>query len=147
MASDDFASRLPHSTTFQVLYRDTDAQGHLYFANYMVYGDEAAGFYMEELGFSYAELSTSPTLTFTVNINCDFLDECRIYDTVRVFVGYQRLGNASAELAFELYNDETGAALARGVITQVFVDRETRKSSAIPADFRAAILARQPELA
>jgi len=137
---------LPYSDTIRVRFSDTDAQGHLYFANYMVYADEVAGFYMEELGYSAMNPKQAPCYIFTVNINCEFLEECKAFETVRVCVGYARLGRSSADLSFELYNDATGAPLARGSITQVFTDKETRKSSAIPPAFRDAIVARQPEL-
>jgi acyl-CoA thioester hydrolase len=146
MSTKPIDSALPFSDIVRVRFSDTDAQGHLYFANYLVYADEVAGFYMEELGFSAMNPQQAPCFIFTVNINCDYIDECKAYDTVRVFVGYGRLGNSSAELLFELYNEETGAALARGSLTQVYVDKHSRQPTGIPAEFRAAILARQPQL-
>ena len=138
---------LPYSSVIKVRYSDTDAQGHLYFANYLVYADEVLGFYMEELGYSGMNPLDAPCFIFTVNLNCDYIDDVRAYDDVRVRVGYVRLGNSSADAGFELYNDATDALLARGSITQVYVDKETRRSTAIPASFRAAIVERQPELA
>ena len=135
-----------HCELFKVRYRDTDAQGHLYFANYLVYADEAAGSYMSSLGFDWSDPASLPCLVFTVNINIDYLDECRIEDRVRAEVGYSRLGNASAQLDFALFNDARGTALARGHIRQVFVDRETRRSMPIPPPLRQAIVARQPDL-
>ncbi len=139
-------SNLPFSDTVVVRYSDTDAQGHLYFANYLVYADEVTSVYMEELGLDL-DPAKGVCYVFTVNLNCDYTGECRYLDTVRVFTGYQRLGRTSAEVRFELVNDETGEALAHGSFTQVYVDKGTRKSCPIPEDFRAAILERQPELA
>lgn len=140
-------NKLPYNDTIQVRFSDTDAQGHLYFANYMVYADEVGGHYMEELGYPAMNPKDAPALIFTVNINCDYIDECKSWDVVRVAVGYEKLGKSSAVLAYELYNAATEVILARGSITQVFVDPQTRKSCAIPPPFRAAILSRQPELA
>ena len=140
-------NKLPYSDTIRVRFSDTDAQGHLYFANYMVYADEVAGHYMEDLGYSAMNPREAPALIFTVNINCDYLDECKASDVVRVLVGYEKLGKSSAVLAYELRNAATEAVLARGSVTQVFVDPQTRKSCVIPLAFRAAILSRQPELA
>ncbi len=146
--SDRTAVQTPaHREFFKVRYRDTDAQGHLYFANYLVFADEAAGTYLSSLGFDWSDPAGTPCLVFTVNINIDYLDECRIEDTVRAEVGYSHLGNASAKLDFALFNDACGTALARGHIRQVFVDRDSRRSTPIPAALRAAILARQPMLA
>lgn len=135
------------SDTLRVRYSDTDAQGHLYFANYLVYADEVAGHYMADLGYDAMRPQDAPALIFTVNVNCDFVGECKSSDRVRVAVGYRRLGNSSAEVAWEIRLEETDAVLARGSITQVFVDHETRRSCPIPPSFRAAILSRQPDLA
>lgn len=137
------STNLPYSDLVRVRFSDTDAQGHLYFANYLVYADEVVGHYMEELGFSAMNPGEAPCFIFTVNLNCSYLDECKAFDTVRVCVGYSRLGNSSADVSFELYNDRSGSLLARGSFTQVFTDKQSRKSTPIPAAFREAILARQ----
>ena len=100
------ASSLPYSDTVRVRFSDTDAQGHLYFANYLVYADEVVGHYMEELGFSAMNPGQAPCFIFTVNLHCSYLGECRAFDIVRVRVGYSRLGNSSADVSFELYPAE-----------------------------------------
>ena len=137
------STNLPFSDLVRVRFSDTDAQGHLYFANYLVYADEVVGHYMEELGFSAMNPGEAPCFIFTVNLNCSYLDECKAFDTVRVCVGYSRLGNSSADVSFELYHDASGTLLARGSFTQVFTDKHTRKSTPIPEAFRQAIIARQ----
>ncbi|MCB1847168.1 MAG: acyl-CoA thioesterase [Halieaceae bacterium] len=137
------STNLPFSDLVRVRFSDTDAQGHLYFANYLVYADEVVGHYMEELGFSAMNPGEAPCFIFTVNLNCSYLDECKAFDTVRVCVGYSRLGNSSADVSFELYNDASGTLLARGSFTQVFTDKQTRKSTPIPEAFRQAIIVRQ----
>ncbi|MBT4520528.1 MAG: acyl-CoA thioesterase [Halieaceae bacterium] len=139
-------SAFPYSNTVTVRFRDTDAQGHLYFANYLVYADEIGGLYMTELGFSMHQISAIECYVFTVNLQCDYIGECTANDEVRVSVGYLRLGNSSADMGFELCNDNTGEILVRGQFTHVFADKSTRKSTPIPAALRAAIVARQPEL-
>lgn len=123
-----------------------DAQGHLYFANYMVYADEVLGAYMEELGLAAMNPHKAASLIFTVDIRCEFLSEIGGNGEVKVAVGYNRLGNSSADAVFELYNNATGILLAKGGLTQVFVDPETRKSMPIPPFFKAGILERQAEL-
>lgn len=128
-----------HSERIKVRYRDTDAQGHLYFANYLVYADEATGAMMSRLGFNWIDPAQAPCLVFTANINCDYLHECRMDDTVRVDVGYQRLGNTSATLGFTMHEERAGTLLVRGTLTQVFVDRNTRRPCPIPAEVRARL--------
>ncbi|MGI9324124.1 MAG: acyl-CoA thioesterase [Pseudomonadales bacterium] len=136
----------PFCNVLKVRFSDLDPQGHLYFANYMVYADEVLTNYMEELGFDATKPHKTQCLIFTVNIHCDYLDEIAGNSEVRVNVGYSRLGNSSADAAFELYDNAAGTVLAKGGLTQVFVDPQTRKSTLIPSLFRAAILKRQPGL-
>jgi acyl-CoA thioester hydrolase len=140
-------SQLPFSETVKVRFRDLDAQGHLYFANYLVYGDEILGSYMEELGLNIMDPLIAPCLIFTVNIHCDYVNEIGGDSNVKVAVGYSRLGTSSADAVFELYNSADGTLLAKGGLTQVFVDPKTRKSIPIPAFYKNNILERQPQLA
>lgn len=123
-----------------------DAQGHLYFANYMVYADEVLGAYMEQLGLGAMNPHTAPCLIFTVDIRCEYFSEIAGNGEVNVCVGYARLGNSSADAVFELYNHASGELLAKGGLTQVFVDPKSRKSTPIPSAFKAGIIRQQPEL-
>ncbi len=136
-----------HSETIKVRFRDTDAQGHLYFANYLVYADEVAGTFMSTLGFNWVDPRQAPCLVFTANISCDYLHECRMDDRVRVDVGYQRLGNTSATMGFLMHDEKSENPLVRGTITQVFVDKQTRKPCPIPETLRQRLIATAPALA
>ena len=139
-------SELPFREIVKVRFRDMDAQGHLYFANYMVYADEVLGAYMEQLGLVALDPQKAPCLIFTVNVRCEYLSEIAGNGEACVCVGYARLGNSSADAVFEIYNNTSGVLLARGGLTQVFVDHGSRKSMPIPPFFKAGIVERQPEL-
>jgi acyl-CoA thioester hydrolase len=137
----------PFSDTARVPFRDLDAQGHLFFANYLAYADEFATCYLTELGVPAVNVDAMDCYVFVVNAQCDFLGECGGHDVIRGHVGFSRLGRSSADMAFELRNDATGEVLTRGHFTYVFADKQTRRSTAIPERLRAAIVERQPELA
>lgn len=128
-----------YSETLRVRYSDADAQGHMFFANYLVFADEIASHYMETLGFDWRHPEQLPMLVFTVNVNCDYLSECRIGDEVRVDVAYEHVGNTSARLGFTMTRAADAQLLARGQFTQVFVDRDTRRPAPVPDSVRAAI--------
>jgi acyl-CoA thioester hydrolase len=136
-------SKLPYFEILKVRYRDLDAQGHLYFANYLVYGDEVLGAYMEKLGLNLMNPATAYCMIFTVNIHCDYINEIAGDSDVSIYSGYSRLGNSSADAAFEIYDQKTGNLMAKGGLTQVFVDSQTRKSIPIPAFYREAIIQQQ----
>lgn len=130
---------MAYEEKLKVRYRDTDAQGHMFFANYLVFADEVAGNYMRTLGFDWSDTASLPTYVFTVNANCDFVHECRAGDEVRVEVGYTRLGNTSATLGFTLTRTGDDQVLARGSFAQVFVDPGTRKPTPVPGAIRELI--------
>lgn len=123
----------------RVRFRDTDSQGHMFFANYLVFADEVAGNYMRTLGFDWSDPDALPTYVFTANANIDYLHECLAGDDVRVEVAYSRLGNTSATLSFTLTRVADDQVLARGSFAQVFVDRETRRPTPVPDSLRSVI--------
>ena len=98
-------SQLPFSEIVKVRYSDLDAQGHLYFAKYLVFGDEVLGAYMEQLGLNIMDPLSAPCLIFTVNIHCDYHNEIAGNSEIAVYTGYGRLGKSSADAVFELYNN------------------------------------------
>ena len=137
----------PYTSQVKVRFADTDANGHTYFGNYMVFADEVMSEYWVDLGWDIYDVDASPCLVFTVNVNIDFMNECLGGDWLDVGVGFSRIGNTSLTAEFLMTNRRTGEAAAKGTFTSVFVDKTTRKSCAMPETFRAAILGRQPELA
>ena len=139
-------SQLPFNEIVKVRYSDLDAQGHLYFANYLVFADEVLGAYMEQLGLNLMDPLTAPCLIFTVNIHCDYLNEITGNSDIAVCTGYGRLGRSSADAVFELYDNANGLLLAKGGLTQVFVNPKTRQSIPIPEFYRENIIEQQKGL-
>ena len=56
-------------------------------------------------------------------------------------------GNSSADVVFEIYNSRSEKLMAKGSMTQVFVDPTTRKSMPIPDFYRGGVIENQPDLA
>ena len=137
----------PYRGTIKVRFADTDANGHAFFANYLVFADEVLGEYWGELGLDVSDVVGQDFLTFTVNANIDFLGESLAGDTLEVEVKSERIGNSSVVIGFSLRTLRTEDLTGRGSFTYVFVDKQTRKSCPIPAHFRAALIDRHPELA
>lgn len=128
-----------YQETLRVRFRDTDAQGHMFFANYLVFADEVAGNYMSQLGFIWSDPKNLPSYVFTANASCDYLHECLAGDEIKVEVAYERIGNTSATLGFTMHRVSDGVALAKGSFAQVFVDKETRKPIPVPETVRAML--------
>ena len=137
----------PFRGTIKVRFADTDANGHAFFGSYFVFADEVLGEYWKELGLDVSDVVGPDFLTFTVNANIDFLGESLAGDTLAVEIKSEKVGNSSVVMGFTMHNLRTRVIVGRGSFTYVFVDQSTRKSCSIPAEFKASILARHPELA
>ncbi|MEM8943472.1 MAG: thioesterase family protein [Pseudomonadota bacterium] len=133
------AASANYSEVMRVRYRDTDAQGHMFFANYLVFADEVTGNFMKTLGFDWSRPEDMTCFVFTANANCDFVHECRGGDDVRVDVRYESVGNTSAKLSFDLTRVSDEQTLVRGSFVQVFVDPQTRKPMPVPDLVRSAL--------
>ena len=83
----------PHIYKTDIRYRDTDAQGHVYFANYFVFCDEAWGAYMRHIGVPYQGLAKFGVDTYYVNAKCEYVaapstkTKCTSKPTSRAWVG------------------------------------------------------------
>ena len=117
-----------------VRYADTDAQGHVFFANYLTYFDEGLTYYLEHLGCPYPSLDAA---MFYGESRVRYLGSARFGDTVRVEGQVTRLGNSSMTTSFRLLRgDDT---LAEGELTSIWVNQETRRPVPIPAALRQAL--------
>lgn len=122
-----------------VRYADTDAQTHVFFANYFTYLDEAYMAYLQEVGFSWDELAKLNLETYYVNADCQFSGRAFYGDTLRVYTAFCKLGNSSLVAEMIIVKASTNEILAQGHLTSVMIDSTTEKSTRIPDQFRAAV--------
>lgn len=122
-----------------VRYADTDAQTHVFFANYFTYLDEAYMAYLAEVGFSWDELAKLNLETYYVNAECRFLGRAFYGDVLHVHTSFSKLGNSSLVTEMTIVNASRNEIVAKGQLTSVMIDSRTEKSTPIPDAFRAAV--------
>lgn len=130
----------PFIHTIQVRFRDTDAQGHVYFGNYFEFCDEALSAYMRALGMSWQELLKRGTDLFYASATCDYLGSARFEDLIHVEARIVRIGNTSITSEFTVRSDD-GEVLTKARLVSVCVDANTREKTRVPEEFRAALAA------
>ena len=85
--------------TFKVYYEDTDTGGVVYYANYLKYIERARTEMINELGFKLTSLLQDYDRLFLVKkIDCDYIESCKLEDTINVQSRVLVLKNASFEL-------------------------------------------------
>ena len=85
--------------TLKIYYEDTDAGGVVYYANYLKFIERARTEMINKLGFTLATLLIEYDRLFLVKkIECDYIESCKLEDTLNVQSNILVLKNASFEL-------------------------------------------------
>ena len=82
--------------TFKIYYEDTDSGGVVYYANYLKFIERARTEMINELGFTLTKLLNDYDCLFLVKkIECDYIESCKLEDTLNVQSKVLVLKNAS----------------------------------------------------
>ncbi len=139
MSTEPSAPRPAFHHTLNVRYADTDAQGVVFFANYLTYADEGLTYWMQHLGLPH-QTFTDQGLDFVfVDAHVSYRDSARFGDVVRVHVGPQRIGNTSLTSRFEIVRASDDATLAVGELVQVCLKLPERTKHPLPPSLREAL--------
>ena len=126
----------------QVRFADTDAQGHMYFANYLTFCDEALAAYMRHIGVPWQALVASGVDMFYRGATCDYRGSARFEDVVEIETRVSRIGESSVTSSYEMRGAD-GAVIATAELTSVCVDPETREKVRVPETLRDAVAKHQ----
>ena len=82
--------------TLKIYYEDTDSGGVVYYANYLKFIERARTEMINELGFTLTKLLNDYDRLFLVKkIECDYIESCKLEDTLNVQSKVLVLKNAS----------------------------------------------------
>lgn len=123
---------------FSVRFRDVDVLGHVNNAVYFTYMETARTEYWlhtfqgEGLG----------DLNFIVaRAECDFKQPAHFGDEIEVSIQTMEIRNSSFVWNYEIRNAKDGGLIAHGKTIQVFFNHKTQKSSPVPPEIRAKLMA------
>ncbi|MHB8631664.1 MAG: acyl-CoA thioesterase [Candidatus Limnocylindria bacterium] len=129
----------PFAHRQRVRFGETDMQGVVYYANYLLFAEVGRVAYLRELGIDYTRDLIAQGVDFTIGeasvryqAPLRFDDE---YD-IRVRVGEIRNSSWTFEYAFDRAD---GQRCAIGSTVQVILDRATGKAGRIPQHLRDAL--------
>ena len=125
----------------QVRYADTDAQGHVFFGNYLTYFDEAHGAYFRAIGVAWPKLLEMGLDSYHVSVHCDFKGSAFYEDILHVHARIERIGNSSYTFECAVYKKDNDELIASGYVTAVIVSSETRQPTRVPDEIREAVAA------
>lgn len=125
----------------QVRYADTDAQGHVFFGNYLTYFDEALGGYFQAIGFDWKALSNMGLDIVYIDAQCQYKGSATYAEMLRVYARMAKIGNTSFSVEFKINLENSDERITTGRITAVVIDSKTRKPHRVPNEIREAVAA------
>ncbi|ENW20039.1 acyl-CoA thioesterase [Acinetobacter haemolyticus] len=121
----------------QTRWADNDIYGHVNNVTYYSYFDTAANsLLIQKTGF---DIHNSEIIGLVVDSACSFLQELSFPEIIEVGVAIGKIGNSSLRYELAIFKQHQILAAAQGHFVHVFVDRENRKSTAIPQNMREVL--------
>ncbi|HVP86814.1 MAG TPA: tol-pal system-associated acyl-CoA thioesterase [Casimicrobiaceae bacterium] len=128
--------RKPFRWPVRVYYEDTDADGIVYYANYLKFLERARTEWLAEAGFTHAALAREHRLAFVVHrLEIEYRAPARLYDALEVTAALVQRGRGRLVMAQDVLRD--GAMLASAQVTLACLDTATWRPKRIPAAIAA----------
>jgi acyl-CoA thioester hydrolase len=129
----------PFAHRQRVRFGETDLQGVVYYANYLLYAEVGRVAYMRQLGILYERDLLSRGLDFTIGeAMVRYRSPLRFDDEFDIRVGVGEIRQSSWSFEYDVDRAD-GLACASMSTVQVIIDRATSRATRIPAELREVL--------
>jgi len=115
-------------------WMDNDAYGHVNNVVYYSWFDTAVNQFLITNGV--LDIERSPVIGLVIETQCNYFASVAFPERIVAGIRVTKLGNSSVRYEVGIFREDEEAAAAQGHFVHVYVDRETRRPSAIPEDMR-----------
>lgn len=126
-----------HFQAIPTRWADNDIYGHVNNVVYYSYFDTVVNQYLVEQ--RALDLAKSTVIGLVVETQCEYFAPLSFPDLVHAGLRVARIGNSSVRYEIGLFRNDEPRASAQGYFVHVYVDRASRRSTAVPASTRAAL--------
>lgn len=116
----------------RVRYGETDQMGHAYYANYLLWFEQARGAWCRDRGFTYKSLEDQGYRLPVVEVWCRYKGEIKYDDLIVVRVWVSEIKRASIKFEYEVLNAETTELCTNGYTWHVLATGNPLKAISIP---------------
>lgn len=129
---------MKNTVDFKVYYKDTDAEGVVYYANYLGWFEAGRCELLEQIGISLNILKAEKNIVFAVkNVNCEYLKAARLGDEVTVETIIKESGPVRIIFAQKVRKDSE--VLCQAETTLFPIDMNSFRPTKIPQEIKALI--------
>ena len=129
--------RYPHFLDIPTRWMDNDVYGHVNNVVYYSYFDTVVNEYLIRSGV--LDIEKSPVIGLVVETQCRYFAPVVFPDRVHAGLRVARLGQSSVRYEIGLFKNDDPSAAAQGHFVHVYVERESRKATALPREMRVAL--------
>ena len=126
-----------HFLAVPTRWKDNDIYGHVNNVEYYSYFDTVINTYLIEAGG--LDIHAGAVIGVCAESHCRFAGGFAFPETIEAGLRVEHLGNSSVRYGIGLFRRGEDTASALGWFVHVFVDRQGRKPTAMPAGLRAAL--------
>ena len=121
-------------STLRVRYAETDAEGVVYYANYLIYMEVARVNYLRNLGVDRKLWGEQGLGLVIAEALCRYHAPAHFDEELVIRAWLESAKRSSTVMRYEVVHKDSGRLLADGHTVQVFVDLRTMKPASIPED-------------
>ena len=126
-----------HFLPIQTRWSDNDAYGHVNNVVYYSWFDTVVNEYLIAQGV--LDITGGAVIGLVVETQCRYFSELAFPQPVDLGLRIGKLGTSSVRYEIGVFAEGEPAASAQGHFVHVYVDRATRRPTALPAPLRAAL--------
>jgi len=123
----------------RVRYAETDAQGVVYYANFLVWVEVGRVDYLRAAGLSYRDIEKHGWGIMIVEASCRYHAPARFDDELQIDTWCDEIKRSSFRLRYTVTRTEDELLLAEGHTTQVFLNLKEQRPAALPDELRAIL--------
>ncbi len=110
--------------TRKVQYYETDMMGIAHHANYIHWMEEARIDFMEQLGYSYAEMEKHGVFSPVKSMACEYKRPCTFNDEIEVSITITAFTGARLVLRYEMKKADSGETIFAATTEHAFLDEK-----------------------
>lgn len=129
----------------RVRFAETDAQGVVYYGEYVTFQDETFNAFLRDLGYPYGEFEDAGIDFHVVHTEVDYLAQAGFEDALANGIRVESIGESSVHFAWACRRRAGDAVVATGGLSHVAVDASTGDPTRVPDGFRETVRAYQDE--
>ena len=128
-----------YHSEIRVRFGETDLQGVVFNANYLLYVDTAQMDYLRTIGVSYQDMLERGYDIVIVDASVQFLAPAHFDEVLEVYARIYEIGNSSIKMDYEIYEAESERFVARAQTAYVIIGKEAQTSVRVPPYIRRAV--------